>query len=486
MKSHVISSAFLGLLIALTSCSSVVSTEDSGTSLDGVTDGLDGDTDAGGDDGGDSGGDEFADPDACMEGRPDCCGNGVCEEGEEDCACNQDCGDCYQVLWGLELESISLHTAYTLSLTSNGDIIAKAGSVLYSIAREGDINWRVDLPFNSSWSHPVLSPEGDIILINGSDDILYWHDLDGTILAQDQFIENPGYPHNGGMQIACNDQIVCLNPRGVDGKDYHIVTYLLGESSQVWSRGTLHGVEHYLHPTIASDGSLFLSGQNDLGDGRYFYLLHFSQDGELLWRDSDFSDYRIVDWDSVVSAPVLGPEDQVYFLSGEKILRSYSRDGEFLWYVLLEACTRVEPLVGPDGTVYVTDREGFAYAVSPDGDEIWKTRVGWLYEPAGVWQSASTTPLLTSDGFLIIPLWGGIIRVVRAANGAIEYDIVHPAFPSPLFQAPLMDDNGVLYVTQSDWVIAVQTRHAGLADGYWVRGFGNARSNSSVTIPASP
>ena len=242
-------------------------------------------------------------------------------------------------------------------------------------------------------------------------------------------------------------------------------------------------------PVIGTDGTIYFGGLKNwdpTGD-----LHAVNPNGTLKWR------YRVKE--ALYSSPAIGKDGTIYVGSSHwepdygHIYAIYQNNGTLKWKYKTNHWVGVSPCVGDDGTVYAVSRDGYLYSLYPNNGTLkWKTKVGagthpsispdgtiyagwktlyaidptngsvkWTYDVPGNIQGG--TPCISVDGTIYFGTHdhGNFIALNpdgtekwRKWIGVCEF-------------APIIDDNGTLYVGTS-----IDEQHDyGLYRGYTSAGF---------------
>ena len=134
------------------------------------------------------------------------------------------------------------------------------------------------------------------------------------------------------------------------------------------------------------------------------------------------------------SAPVVGSDGTVYYISATSKVYAHDRAGEVKdgWPVVVpgarNGCSEVTPHLAPDGTIYVLGDE--VTALSPEG----RSRPGWPYHPAG----KLTLPCLDTDcgPYQVTPAFG--------PDDTIYFVVFHDDPARPRAEVVALDRQGQL------------------------------------------
>jgi outer membrane protein assembly factor BamB len=133
------------------------------------------------------------------------------------------------------------------------------------------------------------------------------------------------------------------------------------------------------------------------------------------------------------TSPALADDGTIYF--GANQLYGIDPGGSAKWGVSIGDAEHVSPLVGSDGTIYALSSSSTLTAISPDGTVQWALPVPL--------SSAQFPPALGADGVLYLPV-SGKLSAIRAADGSAVWQIDQGTQFSPF-----IDSEGTIYFADS-------------------------------------
>jgi outer membrane protein assembly factor BamB len=140
-------------------------------------------------------------------------------------------------------------------------------------------------------------------------------------------------------------------------------------------------------------------------------LIFSDEDPEILWRYTTGG--------RIITAPVEGKDNTVYFCSEDRFLYALKNDGELKWRLNLEDRLTDTLVIGYDNTIYTGSKRGFFIAVNPAGEQIWKVKVEG--EPFG-------NPAVLKDGTIFLTTKKGWLYSI-SHTGFIHWKVKLPAEP---------------------------------------------------------
>lgn len=141
-------------------------------------------------------------------------------------------------------------------------------------------------------------------------------------------------------------------------------------------------------PTIDTAGNLYFGSL----DG-YFYSL--DRLGDLRWR------YEAGDW--IDSSPALSPDESVVYVGtwGNRLLALAVESGAFLWQYETGSLVYASPAVAEDGRVFFGSSDGSLYALEPTGSLSWTYEIGGDLDSSPAIDTAGNVYVGSSAGFLV-------------------------------------------------------------------------------------
>jgi len=195
------------------------------------------------------------------------------------------------VNWQFEFNRQILHSSrLTPNISPEGNYLYVSGydSALYSINRDGTLNWKYSVAPYESFGEATLSPDGETIYFISEAGILYAINEDGTEKWQVQLLQStpisPVVDQQGNIYLYALNTLYCITPEG----------------SIAWENNELSGNGlGYDGCTIGPDGTINVS----TSWGYYA----FNPDGTTLWR-KDLLDAGVV----IANLPVVDVDGNVY------------------------------------------------------------------------------------------------------------------------------------------------------------------------------
>ncbi len=116
-------------------------------------------------------------------------------------------------------------------------------------------------------------------------------------------------------------------------------------------------------PTLDSQGNLYFGSI----DG---FLYSLDRDGNLRWK------YDSSDW--IESSPALDATEAVVYVGSwsDRLLALNASTGSLIWDFTTSSLVFASPAIGTDGTIYFGSSDGFMYALRPDGTLKWEVEIG--------------------------------------------------------------------------------------------------------------
>lgn len=140
-------------------------------------------------------------------------------------------------------------------------------------------------------------------------------------------------------------------------------------------------------PTLDSAGNVFFGSLDD-------YVYSLDGYGELRWR------YDSGDW--VDSSPVLSRDETALYVGswGNKLIALDATTGGLLWDYETDSLVYASPAVAEDGTIYFGSSDGLLYALHPDGTLKWEFEVGGELDSSPAIDAAGNVYVGSSSGFV--------------------------------------------------------------------------------------
>ncbi|MEA3547387.1 MAG: PQQ-binding-like beta-propeller repeat protein, partial [Thermodesulfobacteriota bacterium] len=121
-------------------------------------------------------------------------------------------------------------------------------------------------------------------------------------------------------------------------------------------------------PAIASDGTIYVTADNDIHDTVNGYLYAIDPNGTLKWSFS-----INLDVDDPPTSPLIGPDGTIYQGSRDNYLYAINSDGSLKWrYLTLDTPTwswglEYSPAISTDGIIYAVGGDEALHAINSDG-----------------------------------------------------------------------------------------------------------------------
>jgi outer membrane protein assembly factor BamB len=271
---------------------------------------------------------------------------------------------------------------------------------------------------------PVVGPDGTIyvpgtVAINPDGTVKWQRSIGRTLLG----------PPWVSPAVAADGTVYVVDETFDPGSGPTTTLYALDPANgdTRWS----HPIERttYGSPTVGPDGTIYIGSAPSFGQGSLYAI---NPDGTQKWR-----------WDSgsscwIESSPAIGASGDVYVNHNCLGLVALDGNGNRKWNRGEVGEAWNSPSVGPDGTVYIGSSPGFN-AVSPDGTLKWSAPTsGWTYEASSA---------ISADGSTIYRGDNDGNFYAFAASGCVRwrYDT---RIRGPIFSAPALAANGIVYFTQ--------------------------------------
>lgn len=315
--------------------------------------------------------------------------------------------------------------------------------------QSANVRWRFKTGSIATMS-PAVAADGTIY-VGSNDHNVYAVDPRGNELWRASLASNindTGFVigNDGSIAVGCADgNVYAFTP---DGK-------------RKWV--TPVGSDVAFTPVAGGDGTVYVSGRDDLGPPPVFAL---GTDGTTRWQSRGRFG---------VSAITLGLDGTLYLGGGDMMLHALrASDGSALWASPTDTVPRT-PSVGGDGTVYVTDAANL-YAFAPGGARKWAVpveggasevalgredrvyvaarsgklhaidasgKVAWTYDSGTSWARA---PSIGGDGTAYVGADDGMLYAV-SSEGALLWKV---PTGGGINSQPAIGADGTLYVVSSD------------------------------------
>ena len=332
--------------------------------------------------------------------------------------------------------------------------------------------WRVSLLDNGTESSPALAPDGTVyqgtfrgwLLAVAPDGQVRW-----KFQAGREIKSTPAVAPDGTVYFGARDgKVYALTATGKLKWTFHCGAWV--DSS----------------PGIAADGTIYFGSWD-----KFFYALN--PDGSFKWK---FATSNVID-----SSPAMAADGTIYFGSHDRFFYALSPAGKLKWRFATQGEIQSSPALGANGEVYFTATDGYCYALRPDGTELWRLHTGGYtagspvldvtgnvyltanqaclsISPAGKlrWQSwiianCDSTPVVSPNGtiYFAVP-WHNISASDSEGRQIWNFD-TEDVIP----YAPTMDEHGVIYAANHQYLLAIQTttKSIGPAKSSWPMWRGN-------------
>lgn len=348
------------------------------------------------------------------------------------------------------------------AIDSAGNIYVSSPRGLYSIAPNGDINWKApDYQANPpvlttdgtlyslkrkenhitaldsengsvQWSHrfpPTQTP----VLTDNNTMILYIKQAD-ILVKSPRVLSFPATWNRGLTSIHRKGQMASAPSVSLDGNLYFGITgdpseistwdYFFGYPGHSYEYrgfspdGTQDWTYRYqgetdVSPAIGANGTIYTT--INLGSGLVLeegYLYAFTPSGDMKWRvKTDNAIHH--DNDATLrnsSFPVVGPNETVYVGSSTGELFAVDSDGNTKWTYNAGSSVVSSPAVSEDGTIYVGSNDGTLHALNPDGT------VKWTFKSQ---DSIHSSIAIGQKGTIYFTNWAGYLYAVNGDGGGL-------------------------------------------------------------------
>ncbi len=364
--------------------------------------------------------------------------------------------------------------------------VGSADKRFYSVGAGGELRWSYTLPDAGDAlvdSAATLAP-GNLVVVPGGDGRLHALDRDTGALRW-QFKAYHAGDHDSGVVVNSFEGNVVLGPdgnlyAGSDNGHFYSVD-LQGQERwnvktgmMIWSAaafspsgewfafGSLDGKVYVVRTTDGSVLATYKAG----GDIKSSPAI--DDQGRIYVGCSDFS-FRSLelgkDWwgkpalkerwafptrGEIYSSPAMG-DGRVYFGSHDGYLYCLTLEGELVWKYGTHARINASPLLSSDGVLLVGAKNGKLYALDAEsGERIWSFKAA----PGARKVNLDSSPSLAPDGTVHVGSYDGNVYAVpvgwpRAHAGDPRVDL-RPGDDVPDFGGPVPSDGATLRVLDQD------------------------------------
>src|SRR6266576_1463266 len=251
-----------------------------------------------------------------------------------------------------------------IALSPNGAIHFAALDGIYALSPEGQLLWKVPLPFGPVVAAPALAPSGTLYAASQSGK-LFALDTSGNLIwqsvsSQHKFFTPPALGDGDALYVTddFSDLFAFAPSLGANINWKHATYSAAGASDDIllgynqygegWSRTS---------PVIGADDLIYLAHQS--------WLYQLNPRGEALWFiqlpvvQLDFAADGTLYLETNGRLPKHGPR--------QSFLSAVTPDGKLTWKIEIHGMVRDAPAIAPDGTTFFTTDQGYAYAVSDAG-----------------------------------------------------------------------------------------------------------------------
>lgn len=315
---------------------------------------------------------------------------------------------------------------------------------LFALNPEGSERWRFQTGFEIT-SSPAVGSDGTVY-VGCRDHRLYAVDKDGRkqwAFKTGGWVDtSAAIGTNGAIYFGSWDKkFYALNPDG--SKQWEFVTGgPVVSSAAIDARGVIYFGSH----------------------DRKFYALN--PDGSKRW------DYATDG--AITCSPAIGASGESYFASVDGLFHALNPDGTRRWELRTGGITGSSPVLGADGTIFVSVNQTHC-AIAPDGKFKWQ-RPFWHPQPGLFGETAAA---VLANGHVVFTGGDAFVMTVPGDNAEIEWVWNYWLFGAS-YSAPLVADNGTIYVMSTWPDFSALQRHVPLATTPWPMFRGNPQHTGRV------
>ncbi len=341
----------------------------------------------------------------------------------------------------------------------------------------GEVKWQIDIGANR-YSSPALANDGTLYVGSESDHLYAIDSKKGVIKWQHDIGEDlkssPAIAPNGNILFSVDNQkVVAINQEGeavwstkindksvfggsndvsvsADGTIYMGVysgtngnqMFSLSSSGEVnWQFDS--GKAIWSRPSIDKNGNIYFGNRDK--------FIALNPSGELLWQYES-------QW-GFTGTSAIAEDGTIYITEGNLGLTTawftaLTPQGELKWRIKIDYIGRTTPLIAADGTIYFVTESGYLYAVDPIGFILWK------FNAMG--KSVTGVPIIGLNGLVYISSADGIYELDTA--GRVNW---HLPLEGATHASPVLDKDGILYVSSGEQLVAIYTVSKGVQDAPW-------------------
>lgn len=201
------------------------------------------------------------------------------------------------------------------------------------------------------------------------------------------------------------------------------------EGYEKWKYFVQYGLEEKT-PVIDGNGTIYIAA--DMFNG----LFAIYPNGTIKWYTG-----MEADW---ICQPIIGLDGTIYVGNADGFYAFYENNGTLRWTAPIEDDAYGPPVMSPEGTLYVGAADYYLYAISPNGTIQWNYYVGY----------SNICPALDTKGNIYFTAhYSGYLYCLNP-NGMLRWTF---KIYSDTYDAPLISDDGTIYVTTGSYVYAINS-----------------------------